>query len=212
MKSFDSTTLALLASGRLAKRDLLLFSLPDGDHGFWTGLGILPFNSVNYVGAGELVSIQPLTQTMDLSSMPVLVELTSIPNSALTPDVLATVESEQYHQQPAVLSTAYINPDTRAVVSVQRWYRGYIDKIEHQDQVGGQAVLSCNLESKSRDHLKKGYRTRSDADQRLINVNDGGLSFSAVAGQQQIIWGQSTTSAQGQLPTLTPGMVTSALR
>lgn len=199
MKSFDASTLAMLASGRAVKRDLLQFFLVSGTYGFWTGLGTLTYNGQDYVGAGQLISIQPLAQGMDLSSIPLVLKLNSIPNSNLTPDILASIDAEDYHQKVAIFSTAYIDPDTRTVLSVERWFRGYIDKVEHQDQIGGGAALVCNLESKSRDHLKKGYRTRSDSDQRLINSNDGGFVYCATAGDQTVIWGRASGSVSQQV-------------
>lgn len=195
MKTFDSNTLALLASGRAVARDLMLIDLASGLYGFWTGVGVLTYQSIDYVGAGTLIQLEPYAAVADLSAVPLVARLKAVPDSALSPDVLATIESEQYHQRPVVSSRSYIDPDTRAVLSVERCYRGYIDRIEHEDQVGGGAVLVAYLESKARDHTKTGYRMRSDTDQRRINANDGGLRHAAVAATQEIVWGRSTAKA-----------------
>jgi hypothetical protein len=171
------------------------FTFPSGTYRFWTGQGILTYSGNDYTGAGSLIDIQQIDGVSDLSSVPLLVTLTSVPNSDLSPDVLATIEAETWHQAPVKISRAYIDPDTRTLLSVERFYSGYIDKIDHEDQIGGGAVLKAYSESKSRDHLKTGYRTRSDADQRLINATDGGLMMAATAGVQDIFWGRINQNA-----------------
>jgi hypothetical protein len=196
MKSYDADTLTMLATGRAASRGLILFDFPSGIYGFWTGLGPLVYDTVTYIGAGSLIEVEAIGSAADLASRSIVCRLTSVPNSGLTPDTLATIENEQWHQSPVIVSRAYINPDTRALISVERVYRGYVDRIEHQDQVGGGAILAVYLESKSRDHMKRGYRMRGDADQRRVNAADEGLSHAATAGSQDIVWGRNPQASQ----------------
>lgn len=201
MKSFDSATLAKLAAGLIAKRDMILFDFDgDGLHGFWLGQGILTYGGVDYVGAGRLIKLNPIGGSADLSAIAVTATLSAVPNSDLTPDLLASIEGYAWHQSPVVISRAYIDIDTRAILSVERMFRGYFDKLDHQEQVGGGYTLLAYFESKSRDHQKKGFRVRGDADQRRVNAIDGGLQYVAVAGNQEIKWGQITTT-----PSLWPG-------
>lgn len=195
MKSFDSSTIAMLASGRAVSRALLEFTFPSDTYRFWTGQGVLTYSGNDYTGAGGLIDIQQIGGVSDLSAVPLLLTLTSVPNSDLSPDVLATIEGESWHQAPVKISRAYFDPDTRALLSVERFYSGYIDKIDHEDQIGGGAVLKAYLESKARDHLKTGYRTRSDSDQRWLNATDGGLTLAATAGVQDIYWGRINQNA-----------------
>lgn len=185
----------MLASGRAVSRALILVTFPSGSYGFWTGQGVLTYSSQDYVGAGGLIDIQQIGGVSDLSAVPLLLTLTSVPNSDLSPDILATIEGESWHQAPVKISRAYFDPDTRTLLSVERFYSGYIDKIDHEDQIGGGAVLKAYLESKARDHLKTGYRTRSDSDQRWLNATDGGLALAATAGVQDIYWGRINQNA-----------------
>ena len=190
MRSYDSDTLALLASGRAATRDMILFDFAAGFYGFWTGVGVLPYSGVDYIGAGKLIQIDGLSFEGGLSPSNVTVSLSAIPEDGLTVDVLATIEAEQYHQRPVTISRAYIHPDTRAVLSVERMYRGYLDQITHDLQAGGGATLTATLESRSRDHTRVGHRVRSDADQRLIDSSDGFFLYAAVA-DAKFLWGRA---------------------
>ena len=201
-RSFNTSTQAALNAGRVADRRLMLFDLASGVYGFHSGLGPFTYNGVTYVGSGSLISIQGVRQTSDLSSVQVTVRLTSIPNTALTPDVLATIENEIYHQRPAEISTAYFNPDTFALMSVELEYRGYIDKILHSDTVGGEAYIEANLESRFRDHQRRGYRMRSTRDQERIDATDNGLQHINTVGSESVLFGRTNPgmAAQSYVP------------
>lgn len=190
MRAFNSDTLTMLGSGRAVSRGLLLFDFSSGLYGFWDGLGVLSHAGVDYIGAGQLLGVDQVSYTGDLSTSPLTIRLTAVPNSDLDPDVLATIEAEQYHQRPVTLSRAYIDPETRSVVSVERVFRGYVDQITHDYTIGGEATIVCSVESRARDNTRRGWRTRSDADQKRIASDDGGMRHAAVSGSQDIYWGK----------------------
>lgn len=200
--AINSTTLAKLNAGLIADRGLMLFELNDRNlpdyFGFWTGQGPLDFNGVIYVGAGSLIEVDAFPQVTDGSSVPVTARLTSIPNSDLTPDILATIEQQQYHQRPVTIMTAYFDMETREMLSVEVEYRGIIDKIEHHTTVGGEAVLVGYFESRSRDFLKKGYRMRTDADQRTFEAADGSLRHVQKTAVEKIYFGKSEPKSAAQ--------------
>lgn len=190
MRAYDSDTLTMLQSGRCAERDMVLFDFASGLYGFWTGAGTLEYSGVTYVGAGKLISADEGSYEMGLAPSSLSLSLSSIPDSDLTPDVLATIEAEDYHQRPVTIMRAYIHPDTRALLSVERLWRGYLDQITHDLQAGGGATLTATLESRFRDHTRVGHRIRSDADQRLIDPDDG-FYLHAAAADAKIVWGRA---------------------
>lgn len=195
MIPFDATLAASLGTRRAVKRTMLRFDLGSGTYGFWTGAGPIVHESVTYVGAGRLIAVQPLTGSLDASVAPIVVTLSSIPNSHLTPDVLATIFAEQWHQQPAVLSKAYFHPDTRALLAVRRAARRVIDTVVLTRNADGTATLTASLEPVVFDNPQRGYAKYGDADQRLIDANDAFFSFAATAGMQTIEWGRAPAVA-----------------
>lgn len=196
MRAYDSGTLALLASGRMVTHALVQFDFPSGTYGFWDGAGQLAYGGLTYVGAGALIGIDEVELPGSLESTAIKLTLTAIPNTDLTPDTLASIEGEQYHGRPVTLRRAYIHPDTRAVVSVERVWRGYLDQVAHDVAIGGQAVLSLSCESRARDLTRRGWRVWSDTDQRRIDPTDGGMRHAAVAGRQTVFWGRTPGSAK----------------
>lgn len=193
-RSLNSSTQAALDAGRVVDRRLFLLDLGSGLYGFHTGLGPFVYNGVTYKGAGSLISIQGMRQTSDLSSVQVVARLSSIPNTALTPEVLATIENEVYHQRPAQILTAYFHPDTYAFLSAELEYRGYIDRIVHDEGPGGY-YIDVHLESRFRDHQRRGYRVRSSADQQRIDAADTGLRHLTAVSSETVTFGRSNTAA-----------------
>lgn len=188
-----SASMAALQAGRIVDRGLVLFDFPSGLHGFWTGLGPFTYGGVTYVGAGSLLAIDAAKQQSDLSAGEVVIRLTAIPNTALTPDILGTIEAEQYHLRPCTLMTAYFDPETYGLLSVEVEYRGYVDQIGHEEAIGGEAVLACHLDSRFLDFSRSGYRVRSDADQRRINPADDGLVHVTSVAEETVEFGRLPT-------------------
>ncbi len=190
MRAFNSSTLALLASGRAASRGLVLFDFPSGLYGFWDGIGSLTVSGVTYAGSGGLIRGDALSLAGSLASATMTLTLSSMPDTVLSPGVLATIESEQYHQRPVTLSRAYFDPATRALLSVERVLRGYVDQMRHAEKPGGEATLSCLIETRARDVTRRGYRVRSDADQKQLASADGSLRHAATAPNDDFYWGR----------------------
>jgi hypothetical protein len=195
MRAYDSATLTQLGKKRAAMRYLLRFEFDSGIYGFWAGTGTITYQGVTYVGAGRLLDIEELGGGLDFAAQAFKVSLSSKPNSALTPDVLATVFSEAWHQKPAILYKAFFHPRTRALLSIERAARRVLDTLPLEQVAGGQAKLTAFLEPVTFDNPRRGYAKFGDADQRLIDPDDAFFSFAATAGEQPIEWGRAPQAA-----------------
>lgn len=195
MKPYNAATLAALGDRRASKRNLLRLDLAEGTFGFWGDSGDFTYDSVLYRGAGKYLNIKNLGGASDFSVTPIEVTLSSIPDSALTPDVLGTIHSYTWHQRPATLYDAYFVPGTRDLIMVERIARRIIDTIDMVDQVDGQAILIGKLQPLNYDNPNRGFMRYADADQRLIDPADGFFKFSAIAGTQEITWGRLANNA-----------------
>lgn len=184
-------TQAALDAGAIVDRGMILFDLGSGLYGFWTGAGPFVHNGVTYVGAGSLIEVDGVRQTSGLESVGLVARLTAIENSELTPDVLATIEQEVYHQRPCTIMTTYFDAGTLALLSVEVKYRGIIDRILHTESIGGQAALEVYLESRTRDHQRTGYRRRGDVDQRRLNPLDDSMRHVAIVATERVLFGRS---------------------
>lgn len=199
----NSTVQAQIATGRSADRSLLLFDFNPHDqpgqdpakmYGFWNGSGDIFIAGIKYQGVGLLIEINAYSSESDGSAVSVQVKLNAMEGSGLDPDILATIFQDitLYSQKPVTLSIRYIDPDTRVVQQDAVEYAGYVDKIEQQFVEGGENFLLVYCESRARDLTREGYRRHTDADQRLIDPNDGSLRHAQLAEDQKTYWGRAT--------------------
>lgn len=190
MQPIDPTVLAQIAKGAYTSTQLLLFDLVEGLYGFWGGHGPLSVSGVQYVGAGSLIDVSVLSLGADLAASPITVRLRAVPESALTEDILASIDNYGYKNRPVHLSLAYFDPVTGAMVTSLQWWQGFIDLIEHERTVGGDYALVAHLEPLSLDHARLGYRMRSDVDQKLIDPTDRFFEHAAVTATQTLPYGR----------------------
>jgi hypothetical protein len=194
-RALAPATSAALNAGDVGKRTLILFDFGSGLYGFWSGVGTLSHDGVDYLGAGSLISIDDLRQTSSLDAVQVVARLTGVPNSDLTPDTLATIENEHYHQRPCTISTAYFSTATGALLSVELEFDGVIDRMPHFESEDGTAVLEAHLESRFVDHRRSDYRVRSDGDQKRIHPSDEGLRHVTIVATERVVFGRSESPA-----------------
>lgn len=197
-REIDATTLGTIQSGGYPRTNLLLFDLAGVLYGFWSGAGTLNVSGVDYVGSGSLIQVEALSAGVELSASPLQVTLRSVPETALSPDVLATIDDEAYKNAPAYLSRAYFNRDTGMPVNVFRLWRGYVDIVRHEWTVGGDYILTGMLEPRSLDHSRRGVRTRSDADQKLLDPTDRFFEHAATVVTEKLPYGRKG-DARGEL-------------
>jgi hypothetical protein len=198
MRSFHADIQAALDAGRVVRREFLRFEFGTGTYGFWSGIGPITYSGLVYQGAGSIIKISPLSGTTDGSSVPIQIRMSSIPNSELTPDVLAGIEDEDYNKRPVKLYRGFYDPANYTILDA-RWLRwsGTVDYIEHEIEPGGQAHLIFHCESRRLDDQRTGYRMRSDEDQRLIEANDRFFEHVATVGSRTIDWGRRPEKARG---------------
>jgi hypothetical protein len=184
-------TQAQLATGRVARCEMVLFDFPTSAVGFFSGLGEFQWGGVTFVGAGTLFEIDTIGSSLNGEAVPLTIKLNGDARAGLTPTVLAQIETVQYRGRPVTIYRRYMHPETYAEISTELAYRGKVDTMVHKIREGGEAVLECRTESALIDLARSGYRMRSDADQRLINPTDGSLRFVASVVEHKFDWGSA---------------------
>jgi hypothetical protein len=178
MREIDTATASLVAGGGWVQRDAILFDFAEGQYGFWWGEGPLTWNGLTFVGAGQLLQVSDVSSGGDMPPE-MSVTLSSVPNSELTPDVLATIESYTYHLRPAVIYRFHFDPSTGAMVGAvpDVLFRGQVDQIRHEDTPGGGYQLVARLAGRSVELRKAGQFRRGIETQKLINGGEPDLFF-----------------------------------
>lgn len=187
MRTLNADVLDKLDEGRIVIRGMMRCEFGTGTYGFWTGRETYHFEGLDYLPGG-ILEVGEVAGSYGMSAEGLEIRLASAPDGGLTPDILASIEQEDYHQRPVRLFDLYIDPDTRAVLFVEPVYRGSVDVIEHEG--GSRPGLVIRCESRALDNSRQGYRMRSNADQQLISPGDRFFEHAEVAGKQEIYWGR----------------------
>lgn len=185
MKTLSPEVLELLDNGKAIIRGMLRFDFLQ-TYGFWTGREDFEYNGVTYKPGG-IIDISAIPAEAGFKSQGIEISLSQASDKGLTPEILASIETEVYHQKPVTISDAYFHPVTNALLLVVPLYRGYVDTIEHYKGADSHLVVHC--ESRAVDNSKTGYRVRSHADQQLISENDQFYQHVESAQKEEVYWG-----------------------
>lgn len=160
---------------------------PDG-FGFWTGRDTV---SVTFVDAW---TGQTVTRTFDgrgaIQEQPVIrhaagldIHPVNLSLSLHHAGVVAAVRTLEARAARVQLHRVTLHPETRAVVGVERAFKGHVNLAPDRD-----GAVDLQMVSTVRSLTVKANRTKSDAFQRLRN-DDRFRRFKATAGEIDIPWG-----------------------
>lgn len=190
MRIISSEALAALDSGRFAVRCLLRVEADGGDLAIWDDVGSIVHGGVTYLGAAGRFTVAPVTSAQDGGARSVDVTL-----SGLDLDAANAVDGAGWHQRPITITRAILATDAPQVLHTMPVFAGFLDQMLRSERSGGVTTMIFRCESSSRELGRKGARTRSDADQRQRDPDDGFFKHTVNAVQQQIQWGQSSQQA-----------------
>lgn len=187
MRVISSDALAALDSGRFAVRCLLKVVIPGEDpFCIWDDLGTLSFDGDLYEGKAGRFTLEPSVSGQDLTIRNLDVTL-----SVLDSEVAALIDAQPWHQAPILIQRAIIATEAPAILHVVPEFSGALDQMFWREQADGATTLVFRCESASRELSRSGVRTRSDADQRERDANDGFFKFAASAVNTTIDWGRT---------------------
>lgn len=189
MITLPSAVLDLLDEGRISIRGLIRFDLGGGSYGFVKSVQPFEYNGLTYVPGG-IISVSDLGSETGLSAQQFTMTLAASPDDGLTPEVLQTIETEDYRDRPVTISDAYFHPDTNELLYVQAMKRGYIDTIDHDDSAANGYTLIVNCETRALDYTRMNGRKRTTTDQARRAPGDGFFQHAAQRGIETIYWGQ----------------------
>jgi len=132
--AYPSRLTQLLIEGRIAIRSGLKFEFGTGTYCLCSGKNQITVDGFTYI-PNSIIEVEEPTQTMGLAAIPLKLKLPCDLDAGLTPDKLATIESEDYKGRPVTLMDFYIDPDDRAILYTEKRFYGYLDTIDH---IGGE--------------------------------------------------------------------------
>lgn len=192
MKVYSPEVLEKLDKGEIVIRGMIRFDFGTGTYGFIRSNQPLTYNGLTYVPGG-LIQVSELNDAVGLSAQQFSITLAASPDDDLTPNVLRTIEAEDYRDRPVTIFDAQFDPDTGALLSVETMRRGYVDLIRHvRDYQTGYTIIA-DCESRAIDYTRKNGRKRSDADQQRRYPGDKYFQNASLRGRELVAWGREAT-------------------
>ena len=109
--------------------------------------------------------------------------------SGLEPKVLALLDSSEVAGAPTTLWRLIFDSSGTQLLGFNVWGRGRLDTLPREEEIGGTASIIARIETPARSSGQRGARLRSDADQRMIDPDDGFFKHVAYAGEKKLYWG-----------------------
>jgi hypothetical protein len=195
MKIYPVGVQAAIASGRYAAFEIIRVFLPSGTYGFWSGMGAMTLSGQAYAGT-SLIEIDPPEQTIELETNTLSGRLREDPLGGLTPDVLATIEQEDYHGKRLLWQRIYgiqneIGADGDGVLATDTIFDGLISQVRHAQDDGG-AFLEIEAVTRSYLEVLSGQRVRSDTDQKSIAPTDTFYAHLLRPFYERTPWGRTS--------------------
>lgn len=185
MRILHPSAVAALESGRFARRHLLAVDMPDGVVGFWDDVYDITIESQLYRGAAGRFTLSPVHSIADQS-----VRNLDVTFSGLDTEVANLIEAEPWHQRAVTVRIAIMAVDAPQTLYVMGWFTGFVDQMIRRERVGGTAELVFRCEPIARELGRRGARTRSDADQRQLDPDDGFFKHAVNSSNVPIEWGR----------------------
>lgn len=109
--------------------------------------------------------------------------------SGIEPEVLELLDASEVAGAPVTLWRLIFDSSGTRLLGFNVWGRGRLDTLPREEEIGGTATITALVETPARSSGRRGARLRSDADQRLIDPDDGFFKNVAYAGEKKLYWG-----------------------
>ena len=150
----------------------------------WTGNDDLVINSETYTGAGSLLSISSVEDTLDLKPTGISIAL-----SGMDADVLNMALTENYQNRDISVFMGFLMGGSNEVAGVLKVFAGRMMSLDVADSLDG-AVVGITAENRLID-LERPSNLRYTAEsQKFIDSGDTSLNRVQQLQDKQIAWGQ----------------------
>lgn len=170
---------------------LVQCAFDSGNLNLWSGIGDLTVDSVDYVGAGSLLSIGEIAETSELSANGITVTL-----SGVTSPLLSKARDEDYQGRELKVLLGAMDAANGVISNPVVVFSGFMDTMVIND--GGEtATIQVTVENRLIEFERTRVRRYTAEDQKIDYPTDKGLEFVAEMAEKEIIWGRNTVATGG---------------
>jgi hypothetical protein len=150
----------------------------------WGGYGPIDIDGATFQGIGA----RGLAQ-QNAGAVGGIAQGLTLTVSGVEPAALQLLDADEIKGAPVVLYRMIFAGDGKTLLDAHVFDRGRVDAVDTDETIGGEAMVSVDIESAARGLGRLGGRRRSDSDQRLIDADDGYFKNTSYAGQKTLYWG-----------------------
>ncbi|MAM39347.1 MAG: hypothetical protein CL949_12810 [Erythrobacter sp.] len=160
----------------------------------WGGPWPITFDGRTFEPLGDRTMVQVASGALGGQAQSITLTL-----SGLEPELLELLEAAEVAGAPTTLWRLIFDSSGTVLLGYNVWGRGRLDTLDREEEIGGTATITAKVETPARSMGKRGARMRSDADQRLIDPDDGFFKHVAYAGEKKLYWGGRAPERAGSV-------------
>lgn len=148
----------------------------------WSGYGSISWDSKTWLGAGHLMEIEPLAESVDFTANGATLKLNGIPS-----DMIAIAIGETYQGRAATIYLGFLDSTGAVIADPIEIYAAMMDTMEI-DEDGETASIMVRVESQAIS-LKRPREWRyTHEDQQIDYPGDLGLEYVAGLQDKELVW------------------------
>ena len=179
----DGTLATEFGNDKLYPIILMEGEFPSGTVRFWSGYSVLNWNSVDWTGAGDLLAVNEVTETLGNTAEGVQVSLSGIP-----PSLISVALSEAYQGKIARIYIGALDAVGGSVVGTPYLlFLGYMDVMVIEES-GETATIIMAVENRNVALERPNTQFYTSERQKLDFPTDKGFDFVPELQLKEIIW------------------------
>ena len=161
-----------------------------GDINLWNGVGSLSYGGKNYIGAGNLLAVEPVSESTDLRA-----NGTSVTLSGLNNTLVGLAKDEDYQGRALTVKLGAMDENNDVIADPVIMFSGFMDTMMLTES-GESSTITIDVENKLIQMDRARVRRFTDNDQRIDYPNDDGFSFVTKIQDREINWGVPFPNAE----------------
>lgn len=150
----------------------------------WNGIGQLSYGGKSYIGAGNLLNVEPVSESTDLRANGTSVTLSGINNTLVT-----LAKDEDYQGRSLTIKLGAMDENNDVIADPVIMFSGFMDTMVIAES-GNNSSIKIDVENKLIQMERARVRRFTDNDQKIDHSTDEGFSFVTKIQDRQINWGK----------------------
>tara|TARA_R110001592_G_scaffold180578_1_gene422996 strand:- start:443 stop:1054 length:612 start_codon:yes stop_codon:yes gene_type:complete len=158
----------------------------------WSGLDDITLNGNTFTGAGNLLSISDIEDTMEVKSTNCSFTL-----SGMDTTVLNLALSEDVQNRKVIVFMGYLSGGSNVSAGEITLFSGRMSNVQINDDPEGSTVI-INAENRLVDMNRPCNLRYTQESQQIVNNNDTGFKYVSATQDKQINWGKPSNEDAGK--------------